>query len=99
MKKFFLVIFTLSLCIGVNLPDSLLAQYGIDPNVLMMAMIAFLIAGLLSHANIALVFVIMLLTLAVNLPAEFADSVGYNPNMLLIALIAMVILPVTVKQL
>ena len=98
MKKFALVFFTLAICIGINLPDGVLASYGIDQNILMMAMIAYLIPGLIRHTNIALIFLIMGLAIAVNVPIEFAESVGYDPNLMLIALIALTLLPLTIRQ-
>jgi len=99
MKKFALVFFTLSFCIGINLPDSVLASYGIDPNILMTAMIAYLIPGLVRHTNIALIFLIIVLAIAVNIPFEFAESIGYNPNLMLVALVALTLLPLTARQL
>ena len=98
MKKFALVFFTLSICIGINLPEGVLASYGIDQNILMMAMIAYLIPGLVRHTNIALIVLILGLAIAVNVPFEFAESVGYDPKLMLVALIALTILPLTVRQ-
>ena len=98
MKKFALVFFTLSICIGINLPEGVLTSYGIDQNILMVAMIAYLIPGLVRHTNITLIFLIIGLAIAVNVPFEFAESVGYDPKLMLVALIALTLLPLTVRQ-
>ena len=98
MKRFAIVFFTIFLSVGINLPDEVLARYNIEPNILMMAMAAFIIAGLISHASLGLILLIVFLAVAVNIPVEFTQSIGYDPDIMLVALIALVLLPFTMKQ-
>lgn len=93
MLRFALIFLTLLMSIGVNLDDGFLVRLGVDPDILMAALTAFVIAGLILHHRLALIVLVVLLTLGANVPAEYAASWGYDPDYLLGALVAIVVSP------
>jgi hypothetical protein len=93
MLKFALVFLTLCLSVGANLSEGFLARMGFDPDFLMVALIAFVLTGLITHRHLALIVLVVLLTIGANASAEFAESLGYEPDYLVAALAALVFTP------
>ena len=91
--RFGLIFLTLTLTIGVNLPEGFLARLGFDANILMASLLAFAITGLVYHRHIALVVLVVLMVVGANLPAEKIAAVGYESDYLLAALVAIVLMP------
>ena len=84
--------------IGANLADGFMYRLGFDPDILLVALIAFVIAGMIAYRNIALIVMVVLLTIGANVSEETALSMGYDPDYLLIGLITLVITPFVCKQ-
>ena len=93
LPRFLLVAVILFLTISANLPDSMLARLGMDPNILLAALTAVAISGLVLHKHIAVVALVILLSIGANLPPELADAYNINRDYLMAALIGIVILP------
>ena len=93
MINFGFVFITLSFTIGVNLEDGFLNRMGFQPDVLVIAAVAFVITGLIVHRHLALIVLVVALILGANVPAEVAAGIGYNPDMMVAALFAIVIAP------
>lgn len=93
LPRFLFVAVILFLTISANLPDSMLARLGMDPNVLLAALTAVTISGLVLHKHIAVVTLVILLSIGANLPPELADAYNINRDYLMAALIGIVILP------
>lgn len=99
MIKFTIIILTMFMSIGANLSDGLMYRLGLDPDVLLAALIAFVVTGMIHNHNLALVVLVVLMTIGANVSEETALSMGYNPDYLLAGLIALVIAPIVCKQL
>ncbi len=99
MIKFTMTLLTLSMSIGANLSEGFMHRLGIDPEILLASLIAFVLTALIYHRHIALIILVVLMTLGANVSDETALAMGYDPNYLLAGLIALVILPFVCKQL
>ena len=86
----FLIIF---MSVVINLPDGYIARLGIDANVIMAALVAFVLAGLIMHLRLALIVLVVCLSIGANLPESAAESFGVNRDYLLVGLVAFVLLP------
>ena len=95
--KLALVFFILYLTMAINLPDSYIAHLGVDPNYLMIALIAIVIAGLVTHRHIALITLVILLSFGANLPEEFLISIGMDKDILFATLVVIVFVPLSAK--
>ena len=91
--KYILVFITLFLSIAVNLDKGLLSYYGLDANILMIALAAFLITGLIAEQRMGLIVLIIALVIGINLPDEIISNWGINQQYLLVTLIALILLP------
>jgi len=91
--KFALVFFVLFMSIGVNLPDGIIARVGADPNILIVALSALVIAGLVAHRHLALIVLIIIMCIGANLPADYASHVGINRDALTASLVAFLLTP------
>jgi hypothetical protein len=98
MKKFLAVFFVILLAIGANLSDGFLARYGVDANILLVALGAFVIAGLIMHQNMTFIIIVLLVAVAANLPPEMAQSYGYDPDIMLALLVGLVLIPLVSKH-
>lgn len=99
MKKFALIFLILIMVIAVNLPHGALAGFGISPNILIAALAAFIIAGLIANEHLGLIVLVILAAAAANVPREVADSIGYDRDIMLAVLIGLVLLPFIARQL
>lgn len=100
MIKWALVFLVISLAIGVNMPDSILARYGIEASALTVALAAVALTGMIAYRRMSLVFVMVLLVVGANLP-EGTAIMGYHIDreVMLATLIALIVIPVVQRQL
>ena len=99
MIKLAIISLTMFMSIGANLADGFMYRLGFDPDILFVALIAFVIAGMIACRNIALIVIVVLLTIGANISEETALSIGYDPDYLLMGLITLVFVPFVCKQL
>ncbi|MGE0484172.1 MAG: hypothetical protein AB7Q81_08520 [Gammaproteobacteria bacterium] len=97
MLSFGIVFFALSLALGVNADEGFMARLGFDPDILMITLVAFVVAGLVAHRHLALVVSVVLLAAGANLPPTTAAGLGYDPDIALAALFALVTVPFFVR--
>jgi hypothetical protein len=76
--------------IGANLPESFLAQVGINSTYLLIGLVAVVAVSLVRYLKFTLVLVIAILAVGANLPADLAREIGVDPQIMLFALFAMV---------
>jgi len=88
-----LVFLVIAISIGVNLSEGFLARMGVDSNMLLVALIAIAITGMVVKRNLGLIVVVVLLVLGANMPEETAAAMGINPDYLLAGLVAVVLAP------
>lgn len=93
LLRFGLVFLVSFLAIGANLPESVVAQMGFDPDYLKAALAAWLITALVYHRHILLIVLVLVLVGAANLPAETAAQWGVDRTITLAALVALVLMP------
>lgn len=93
MAKFLIVSLTLLMSIGANLSEGFLYRLGIDPDILLASLIAFVVTGLIYHRHIALIVLVVLMTVAANVSDTTAATYGYSPDFMLAGLIALVLAP------
>jgi hypothetical protein len=99
MKKFLLIFLTLAMVLAINLPQGMLTEFGANPNILIAALVALVIAGLLANEHLGLVVVVIGVAVAANAPQELAESIGYSREMMMAVLAALVVLPFVARQL
>ncbi|OGT80416.1 MAG: hypothetical protein A3H91_07470 [Gammaproteobacteria bacterium RIFCSPLOWO2_02_FULL_61_13] len=99
MKKFLLIFLTLAMVLAINLPEGMLAQVGASPNILLAALVALVIAGLIANEHFGLVIVVVGVAVAANAPQEMADSIGYSREVMMAVLVGLVLLPFVARQL
>ncbi|MFQ5468918.1 MAG: hypothetical protein ACE5EH_01295 [Gammaproteobacteria bacterium] len=91
--KFALIFFVLLMAIGINLPDGMIARFGVDPDFLLMSLIALCFTGLVVHRRLALIISVILLCAGANLPADYAVDVGIERDYLTASLMALIFSP------
>ena len=93
-----ILIFTiLFLTIAINLPHGMIARLGFDADVLIAALIAVVLTGLVRHRQLFLVILVLFCALMVNVPEEMIREWGIDPDYFLGILAALVILPIGAK--
>lgn len=100
MIKWALVFLVVCLAIGINMPDNILARYGIEASALTVALAAIALTGMIAYRRMSLIFVMVLLVVGANLP-EGTAFMGYSidRDVMLATLIALIIIPVIQRQL
>jgi hypothetical protein len=93
LLRFALVFLVLFLVITTNLPSSVVAQMGFEPNYLLGALVAFVVTGLVAHHRIALIVVVVALAIGANLPEEVAGRLHVDRTVLLATLVALLLAP------
>ena len=74
MIKFTIITLTMYMSIGANLSDGFMNRLGFDANILRAALVAFAVAGMISHLNIALSVLVVLMTIGANVSEKTAHS-------------------------
>lgn len=93
MLKWIAVFMVILLAVGINMPDNMLARYGVNANFLTIALAAIALTGMIAYRRIGLIFVMMLCLVGANLPEAVAADLNINRDYLLATLIALVIIP------
>jgi len=83
--------------IGVTLSASLLDQFGIEKNYLLVGLGAFVITGLVAFRGMALIVIILFMSLAINMPEEVLAQYYLDKDILIAAIILMVIFPLVYR--
>ena len=99
MKKFVLVFLILIMVLAINIPHGILTEFSISPNILIGALAAFVIAGLVSHHHLGLIVLVILAAIGANVPPELAASIGYDREVMLAVLVGLVLLPFVARHL
>ncbi len=99
MLRFLLVFLVFIMTIGVNVDEGFLMRLGIDPNILFVSLIAFVVTGLIVHRHLAFILLTMLMSIGANVSADTAFSMGYDPDYMLVGLVTLVLLPLVVHYL
>lgn len=76
--------------IGANLPDSVMAEYGLNQTYLLIGLVAVVAVSLVRYLKFTLVLAIAILAVGANLPTDLAREIGVDPQIMLFALMAMV---------
>ncbi len=93
LVRFGLIFVVLFLVVTVNLPASIIAQMGFEPDALMGALVAFVVTGLIAHQRMMFILLVIALAIGANLPEEVAASYGVDRIVLLATLAAVVLVP------
>ncbi|MBI2969587.1 MAG: hypothetical protein HYY36_02460 [Gammaproteobacteria bacterium] len=99
MKKFLAIFLVLMIVVAINLPHGVMTEIGVSPNILLGALAAFIIAGLISNEHLGIIVLVILAAVAANVPPEMAESIGYDREIMIVVLIGLVILPFVAKRL
>jgi len=95
--KLVLVALIVFMSIGVTLSVSLLDQFGIEKNYLLVGLGAFVITGLVAFRGMALIVIILFMSLAINMPEEVLAQYYLDKDILIAAIILMVIFPLVYR--
>jgi hypothetical protein len=93
-----LVFLVLFLTISVNLPDSVIARLGFDADILMAALVAVVMTGLIQHKNLLLIILVVFCSIFANMPDETMKGWGLNSDYFFGILVALVITPIGAKM-
>lgn len=93
LMKSILVFLVVFMTIGVNLPQGMIARLGFNPDYLKVALIAWIITGLVVYRRLALIVLVILLCAGANMPPETAVKLGIDPDIFLATLVGVVIAP------
>lgn len=96
--KIFLLVLVVFMTIGVTLSASLLNQFGINTNYLLIGLGAIVITGLVAFRGLALITLILLMVLAINMPQELLDQYYLDRDILLVVVILMVVFPLVYRE-
>lgn len=97
--KLTLLFLVLFMSIAANLPDSVISRLGLEPNYLLAALTAIIIAWFTVHLEALLALLVVGLSIGANLPESLADSMNVNRDYLFATLVAIVIIPWVSRQL
>jgi len=95
--KFLLIFLVVLMSIAINLSDSMIARFGVDPDYLILSLLALVITGLIAHHRLALIILVLLMCVAANLPADYALSLGIDRDLMTAGLVAVVITPYVIR--
>lgn len=98
MLKFGLVFFVMLMTITINLPDSIIARVGIEPDYMLASLTAIIITGLIQYRKLALIVLVVFMSLGANMPEDFMLNFGINRDYLAAGLVAIVLTPFIAKQ-
>lgn len=98
MKKFLIIFLALAVILALNLRFGMLSQFSVSPNLLIVALIALVIAGIVANESIGLILLVMGAALAANVPREVAASMGYDRDVMIALLVALVLTPVVARR-
>ena len=99
MMKWVLVFLVITLAIGVNMPDNILARYGFESSALTVALAAVALTGMIAYRKLSLVFIMILLVVAANLPEGALFGFDIDRDVLLATLVALILIPFVQRQL
>lgn len=89
-KDWYLVALVLVLSVGANLPDDLTAEFLVNRQLLILALVGLVAVSLVRYLKFALLLVVVILTIGANLPEHIAREVGVDRTVLLLGLVFMV---------
>jgi hypothetical protein len=96
--KIALIALIIFMTVGVTLSSSLLEQFGVDKNYLLIGLGALVVTGLVVFRSLALLIIILLMSLSINLPQEFLSQYYIDRDVLIVVLILMVIFPLVYRE-
>lgn len=97
--KFLLIFLVVLMSIAINLSDSMIARIGVDPDYLLLTLLALVITGMVAHQRLALVVLVVFMCIGANLPADFAQSLGIDRDLMTAGLVAVVVTPYIIRWL
>lgn len=99
MLKWILVFLVVMLAVGINMPDNMLARYGLESSFLTVALAAVALTGMIAYRNLGLVFAMLLLVVGANLPEGALFGYQVDREVVLATLIALIVIPFVQRQL
>ena len=97
--RYYITFLIVMLSIGVNVGQNLLAQFNIERNYMIIALVALTVAGLIAHRNLFFIVLVAGITGATNLPPEMLLGKGISPDFLFATLLAVIIAPTGMRLL
>ena len=95
--KFILIFLVMFMVIAANMEHGMIAALGLDPDILKVALIAWIITGLSLYRRLALIVLTLILCVGANMPQQTLDSWGVDRFVLMATLIVFVLVP-KIKQ-
>lgn len=98
LMKFVFVALMLFMTIAINLPDGMIARLGFEPNYLLAALAANIMAGFLVYRRLAVITLVCLLSLGANMPETFVPFIDFDRDYMTAALGLTVFSPSLYRQ-
>ena len=96
--KILLLALIVFMTVGVTLSASLLENFGVEKNYLLICLGAIAITGMVAFRGIALIIIIALLSLAINMPDDFLRQYYIDRDALMVLVILMVVFPIAYRE-
>ncbi len=97
MKAIFVFV-VLFLTAGVSIAREMLIRFGVDTEILLIALVGIVVTGLCVYRKMLFVVLILFLVLTANAPESIIDKMGMDQDVLLVTLIIIAIIPSTAKR-
>ena len=98
ITKYLLIAMVIFMTIAINLPDNMISRLGFEPDYMLAALVAIVIAGLSVYRKLAGIVLITLMSLGANMPEGFLP-IDIDRDILTAALAVIVASPVASKHL
>lgn len=92
-----LVFIILFLTLSVNLPNSFISRMGFNADILMAALVAVVLTGLVQFKNMFLTILVILCSVFANMPDEVMHGWGLDNDYFFGVLVALLITPIGAK--
>ncbi len=87
--KLLLIFVVVLMSVAVNLPEGMIARVGVDPNWVLAALLAWVIAAMIYQRPPALIGIVVLLSFGAHFPLD----IGIDRDILAGTLVALVVVP------
>lgn len=91
--RFLLIFLVLFMVTASNLDEGMVASLGMDPDIIKVALLAFVLTGLTLYHNLALMVLVIALAVMANLPQEVLEGWGVDRTVVIATLVVMVLAP------
>jgi len=98
ITKYLLIVMVLFMTVAINLPDNMISRLGFEPDYMLAALAAIVMAGFTVYRKLAAIVLIILMSLGANMPEGFLP-IEFDRDILTAGLMVVVVSPLASKHL